>query len=513
MIVNGRCPTVVTPAPENNGSAHANLGDADATGFSALLFLILAAPQPAINAALSEGEGSGNVGASLALSMADGSAALESTSSVPASLSMADDQVSFESIGSNPAVMGGTNGINQASEVDPSGAKSKGDSPLIPDNTKGQSEVSSGKVIALGLTAEPDGNWGQVISGLASDHGNFGLQPGQQIHVGQTATAGEKNESVSMVDPSDQPTSELPGNASGLFQLENTVGNLNRTKKSPGAAPDATISERETPSEAVAAKIFEQSEPRPVKALARGHIAKAENNSDPVVADLALDRPDGVNPGPKFGQQIHVGTPTNGETAEAEINSFTSDPKAHESPDISRDAAQPPNETATSMVRSTLLRDGSSPAGDASASAWRPVVERVAGEIVGQIKMNKQEAIIQLDPPELVKIRIDLHVEGDKLQAHIFTEAHESRALIENHLQELRQALQSNNFDLVDVRINRGDLSGTAGDLMQGFHQQTDGREEWAWSSGSPGNTASDSTEPRRPENSLSQKGRVSMWA
>jgi flagellar hook-length control protein FliK len=165
------------------------------------------------------------------------------------------------------------------------------------------------------------------------------------------------------------------------------------------------------------------------------------------------------------------------------------------------------------MVSPTVLHKVASAAAEVPANAWRPVVERVAGEMAGRIKLNKQDAIIQLDPPELGKIKIDLHVDGDKLQARIFTEGHESQSLIENHLQELRQALQANNLDLVDVRV-QGGWHGATGDAMHSFpqqQQQPSPQQEWGWASGNIAD--GDAVEAQLSKASTLDKGRVSMWA
>lgn len=535
MIANGPGPIFAASAPENSQSAPANLGSVDASGFSALLFLILAAPQPTINTTLAEGDASGNVSASMALVAHDGKVSLKmvadnSAAVVGAKAINAEDGDApcvAKSTGDSPLMLDHTTGAAEVSSgkivapgivAEPNSNSSQtipplaSDSPLIPDHATGQAELPPGKPIAPESIAEPEDNSNQAISGSKSDPGPSGLKPGQPIHVGLAAD--ERNEAVSVVDRPDQQLSRLAGNVS-LSNIENTGRAVNRTKKSAGAVSDAAMGERTSFSKAVAAKIPEQSEPSPVTTVVRGHISKVQDNLNQEVAEFAIDRSDGLNPGPMLGPQFHFGKPATADTVEADINSLTGDPKTHEFSELGRNAAQPPNETTTLIVRATLPREGLSPAADASASTWRPTVERVTREIVGHVQMNKQEAILQLDPPELGKIKIDLHVEGDKLQARIFTAAHEARSLIENHLQELRQALQANNLDLVDVRIQSG-WHGATGDAMQGFpqqqQQQPTGQQEPGWGSGNL--AEGDDVEPQLMSNSsTSGKGRVSMWA
>jgi flagellar hook-length control protein FliK len=147
-----------------------------------------------------------------------------------------------------------------------------------------------------------------------------------------------------------------------------------------------------------------------------------------------------------------------------------------------------------------------------SPREWRPVIGRVANEIAGHLRVNQHEAIIQLDPPDLGKIKIDLHVQGDKLQAHIIAEAHESHALIENHLGELRQALQAQSLDVVDVRVSHGGF-GDGGDPTAGFRQHSHTGEESGWRSTHSPDPASEGPDARRPDRTQRPSGRVSVWA
>lgn len=606
MIVNGLRPTSVPPTPDNNPSGIAAVESIDASGFSSLLFLILAAPQPAINAALTEGERNGNISASGA----------------------ADDKSSAKLLAGNVAAVNGIKGIDEEDHYASCVAQSKSDSPLLPDPataiasskivasgffaepdndsrkalpeskgarftldlamgdaevfsgkvglpgfvpesgtdailaivnstsevlsmpdptigepelrpgemgaprfadfndhskdtiaeltekrrlmpdpTIGQAEVVLAKSVVPGFFAEPDNNSRQLISPSTSDRGRSGGKPVRPIH-GESAD--ERKEAGSVVDRSDQQVSQLADNVS-LSIFEKSAIAINRKQRWAGGVPGAAKGEETDSFNSVAEKVLEHSEPRPVK-LVRGHMSKLL--ASPNYGAFSIDPSDGLDSEPILGPKFHFEKPPSGDTAEAEISSFTADPKDHEIPELSRILTQLPNETANPMVRATLPREGPSPAADDSTSTWRPTVERVTGEIVGHIQMNKREAILHLDPPELGKIKIDLHLKGDKLQAHIFTEAHEARSLIENHIQELRQALQANNLDLVDVRV-QGGWHGAMGDAMHGFPQQQQqqppaGQQEWG---GASGNVDRDALEPQPNDGSTSEQGRVSMWA
>ena len=142
---------------------------------------------------------------------------------------------------------------------------------------------------------------------------------------------------------------------------------------------------------------------------------------------------------------------------------------------------------------------------------WRPLVDRLAGDISSHLRMGKSEAVLQLEPPELGKIKIDLSMEDGRLHARIVAEGHDSKALIEAHLPELRQALLAGKIEVAEVRISQGSWSG-AGDLGQGLQEQQHGRQEAGSRFDAPATRSEDGAE-RRPQTSPRESGRVSMWA
>jgi len=160
-----------------------------------------------------------------------------------------------------------------------------------------------------------------------------------------------------------------------------------------------------------------------------------------------------------------------------------------------------------------LTDDAPSAARGAEPAPWRPVIEQVAGEINGRVHIGKTEAVIQLDPPELGKLKIDLHLEGDRLEARIFAETQESRRLIETHLPELRQALGENRLEHVDVRIESGSWGSARGDGHQGTQQEANGGRQSANDFGATARGGNDEREPIQRQPALREPGRVSMWA
>jgi flagellar hook-length control protein FliK len=155
-------------------------------------------------------------------------------------------------------------------------------------------------------------------------------------------------------------------------------------------------------------------------------------------------------------------------------------------------------------------------AGDSTAGTnWTPVINRVAGEIISSIRHNKHEAFITLEPPELGNIKIAISLEGERVHARILAEAHDSGRLIENHANDLKQALQLQSLDLVDLRIDSGSWSGTRNDQGQNLRQDFQRQQEWH--DGSRGFLSSSRTveggETQISKSVFATNGRVSVWA
>jgi flagellar hook-length control protein FliK len=143
---------------------------------------------------------------------------------------------------------------------------------------------------------------------------------------------------------------------------------------------------------------------------------------------------------------------------------------------------------------------------------WHLLVDHVAGEIRGHIRIGKSEAVIRLDPPELGNLKIDLRMEGDKVEARIYAENHESATLIEAHLPELRQALAESRVEHVEVQVDNSNWSSARGDGQQGRRREPGDGHPQAHDSGSARREDSNPREPARPQSNWGA-GRVSMWA
>jgi flagellar hook-length control protein FliK len=140
------------------------------------------------------------------------------------------------------------------------------------------------------------------------------------------------------------------------------------------------------------------------------------------------------------------------------------------------------------------------------------VLHKVAGEIAKSVQGKRHEAIMTLDPPELGSLKIGLVVEGDKIRVRILAETRDARELIEHHLGELKQALQIQQFDSVDVLIESGRFD-SAGDPRQGFQQPSQDRRRPEINSVRFFESKDVPAEFRQVSRTRMDSDRVSMWA
>jgi flagellar hook-length control protein FliK len=164
------------------------------------------------------------------------------------------------------------------------------------------------------------------------------------------------------------------------------------------------------------------------------------------------------------------------------------------------------------LIHSSRATEGA-PQAAARAIDWRPMIDHLAGEINGRIRIGKSEAVIQLDPPDLGKLQIDLHLDGDKLVARILAEKQESGNLIETHLPELRLALAESRIDQVEVRVDNGSWGGARGDSEQGQRQEAGAGRQAREDSGGVARNNAEPDEPVWRQRTAYGAGRVSMWA
>jgi len=142
--------------------------------------------------------------------------------------------------------------------------------------------------------------------------------------------------------------------------------------------------------------------------------------------------------------------------------------------------------------------------------SWREVVNQVSAGILTSVEQNSREARLQLAPPELGKLDIQLVVEGEQIRAHIVAESADVGALIQTHLPELKQALQSHRLDLDTVRVDVQTSSGGADMSSRNPGHET--RSYRQRGNHTPMSTTELDTEAVQPMPRREQRGRVNVW-
>ncbi|EKN3735711.1 flagellar hook-length control protein FliK [Yersinia enterocolitica] len=88
-------------------------------------------------------------------------------------------------------------------------------------------------------------------------------------------------------------------------------------------------------------------------------------------------------------------------------------------------------------------------------SEWSQQLHSVLGErLQMQVENKVQHATIRLDPPEMGKIDISVHMEGGKLQVHINANQADVYRALQQTSAELRQTLMGQNSGAVEVQIS-----------------------------------------------------------
>ncbi|WP_174635225.1 flagellar hook-length control protein FliK [Yersinia thracica] len=91
----------------------------------------------------------------------------------------------------------------------------------------------------------------------------------------------------------------------------------------------------------------------------------------------------------------------------------------------------------------------------ANPKAWSQQLHNVLGERLQlQVENKVQHATIRLDPPDMGKIDISVHMEGGKLQVHINASQGDVYRALQQSCAELRQTLTGQNSAAVEVQIS-----------------------------------------------------------
>jgi hypothetical protein len=240
---------------------------------------------------------------------------------------------------------------------------------------------------------------------------------------------------------------------------------------------------------------------KPTESEGRDREAPSSASSRPQI-NLPRDSENFVLPG--SSTKDHLAARVEGSSSPSEKSDFLIARKG-DSSDVE------PN--AQSIAQGTFFRglESERTAAPQAAHVWSSTIERLAAEISTHIRQNRHEVTMHLEPPELGNLRIELSLDGDRLQARVTAEVADAGNLIQTHLPELRQALQAHKLDLVNVQVDLGGWAGLGAGLAQDSRQQS--RESADLATLSAISQASDGEAKELSKPTSASGGSVSVWA
>lgn len=120
-------------------------------------------------------------------------------------------------------------------------------------------------------------------------------------------------------------------------------------------------------------------------------------------------------------------------------------------------AAQPPagGEATNVVSRESRLAPSTTLKLDTEDSRWSQQLQRVLGErLQVQVKNQIQHATIRLDPPDMGKIDISLHIENGRMQVQINASHADVYRALQQTSNDLRQSLTEQNVVQVNVQVS-----------------------------------------------------------
>jgi flagellar hook-length control protein FliK len=118
------------------------------------------------------------------------------------------------------------------------------------------------------------------------------------------------------------------------------------------------------------------------------------------------------------------------------------------------------------------------------------IFDQVVTQISGSVNGESGRMVLRLQPAELGSLKLELKIEGDRVQAHLHAQTHQVQDVLERNLPQLRSALAEQGLKIdqflvnVDQRQAEGQFEGQAQYQQQGserhsdWNQQDHGNEE-----------------------------------
>jgi len=112
------------------------------------------------------------------------------------------------------------------------------------------------------------------------------------------------------------------------------------------------------------------------------------------------------------------------------------------------------------------------------------IFDQVVTQISGSINGESGRMVLRLQPAELGSLKLELKIEGDRVQAHLHAQTHQVQEVLERNLPQLRSALAEQGLKIdqflvnVDQRQAEGQFEGQAQYQQQGSERHSDWNQQ-----------------------------------
>jgi len=109
------------------------------------------------------------------------------------------------------------------------------------------------------------------------------------------------------------------------------------------------------------------------------------------------------------------------------------------------------------------------------------IFDQVVTQISGSVNGESGRMVLRLQPAELGSLKLDLKIEGDRVQAHLHAQTHQVQEVLERHLPQLRSALaeQGLKIDQFQVNVDQRQAEGQFDGQAQYQHQGSERQSDW----------------------------------
>lgn len=109
------------------------------------------------------------------------------------------------------------------------------------------------------------------------------------------------------------------------------------------------------------------------------------------------------------------------------------------------------------------------------------IFDQVVTQISGSVNGESGRMVLRLQPAELGSLKLDLKIEGDRVQAHLHAQTHQVQDVLERNLPQLRSALaeQGLKIDQFLVNVDQHQSNGQFESMTQQHNGGSDQQQGW----------------------------------